>query len=48
MSIYQKHELVRQNVFQRLFKIQPKENFIIEFENNVDLFAIMLSRLMNK
>src|SRR5574344_1601124 len=31
MSIYQKHELARQNVFQRLFKIQPKENFILEF-----------------
>ena len=33
MSVYEKKELVEQSYFQKMFKKQPKQNFIIELEN---------------
>ena len=33
MSVYEKKELVEQSSFQKMFKKQPKQNFIIELEN---------------
>ncbi len=33
MSVYEKKSLVEQNFFQKLFKKEPKQNFIIELEN---------------
>ena len=48
MSVYEKKELVAQSFFQKLFKKQPKQNYMIElenklFENENNLFAIQLS-----
>lgn len=33
MSVYEKKNLVEQSFFQKLFKKQPKQNFLIELEN---------------
>ena len=35
MSIYEKKNLMEQSFFQKLFKKQPKQNFIIELENTL-------------
>lgn len=33
MSVYEKKELIKQNFLQKIFKILPKENFLIEVQN---------------
>ena len=35
MSVYEKKELVAQSFFQKLFKKQPKQNYMIELENKL-------------
>lgn len=50
MGVFENREIKKQSFFQRLFKIQPKENFIIELENllsdneddlcRIDLFKV--------
>ncbi len=35
MSIYEKKNLMEQSFFQKFFKKQPKQNFIIELENTL-------------